>query len=170
MQVISKMVLKTQFFQARLLYIITVLVWRWILKKYFTFFIFAVVAAGVFYLNLPSVDNEDVSQQICEHGVSVISFSSVNCAACDRQKKEIEKVELAMSNNAGFKRVDIAKDFVSADYYQVGIVPTIIVFNDGVEVERLTGVQSSEYLSEIINREMLKQKPCVKGEKNVCKC
>lgn len=144
------------------------------MKSYFPFFIFAVIAAGVIYLNFPSDGAEEIPEQLCDHGVSVISFSSPNCTACDRQKKELEKVEITMSNDAGFKRVDISKDSVSADYYQVGMVPTIIVTNDGVEVERLSGIQNSDHIEEIINREMIKGGHCrngiSKGVKNGCKC
>lgn len=144
------------------------------MKSYFTFFIFAVIAAGVIYLNFPSDEGEDVALESCEHGVSVISFSSPNCTACDRQKKELEKVERSMSVDAGFKRVDITKDLVSADHYQVGMVPTIIVTNDGVEVERLSGIQNSDHIGEIINREVIKGGHCRNGiskeVKNGCKC
>jgi len=144
------------------------------LKKFFTFFAFTVIAAGVFYLNFEGRDSKEVVEIQCEHGISVISFSSPNCTACDRQKKEIEKVERSMSVDAGFKTVDISKDLVSADFYQVGIVPTIIVTNDGVEVERLSGIQNSDHIEEVINREMIKGGHCrngiSKGVKNGCKC
>jgi thioredoxin-like negative regulator of GroEL len=144
------------------------------LKKFFTFFAFAVLLAGVVYINFQNTESKEVVEIQCEHGVSVISFSSPNCTACERQKKELEKVELSMSSDAGFTKVDITKDLVSADHYQIGIVPTIIVVNDGLEVERLSGIQYSDHIEEIINREIMKGGQCrngnSKGVKNGCKC
>jgi thioredoxin 1 len=82
-------------------------------------------------------------------GMRCVKFFSPTCVPC----KMLDNV-LKTLDDVGVSRVyavDITKNPEIVIKYGVRGVPTVIVFNDGVETGRKVGFQKKEVLLEIIN-------------------
>jgi thioredoxin 1 len=76
-------------------------------------------------------------------GVILVDFYADWCRPCKMQGPILEEIAFENSNMKIAKlNVDYAKD-ISAEYGIRGI-PCLIIYKDGVEMERLVGLQSKE--------------------------
>ena len=78
--------------------------------------------------------NEEVSS-----GIVLVDFYGKWCGPCKRLGPTLEKVANSMSGRAKIVKVDIDKSRNLAQSYQVEGVPTMILFKNGKEVDRLVG-------------------------------
>lgn len=140
------------------------------LKRLFTAVILgAALTAGYIYMNdvrpartgVPSV--EVFEPDGFTGNISVISFSSPYCAACKKQKQELETLQSELSGEAVFKMVDVTKDRQTPGYYGVSSVPTILITYKGMEVGRFSGLQKAESLESEIKKQIEKHRYCEDG-------
>lgn len=80
----------------------------------------------------------------------ILKFTARWCPPCQQMKPVIE----AASEKTGVPvtEIDIDVDKTAPDKYRVRGIPTLILEKDGVEVERIVGVKSEEFLIEAINK------------------
>lgn len=140
-------------------------------KNILTFSVFLILAGSVFVLNMNKVDSSDkkiVSQEVYHFqstsgNISVLSFSSPHCSACTKQKKEVEIVQSELSGEAAFKIIDVTRDAQTPNYYDVAVVPTILITYKGMEVGRFTGIHKAGELENEIKKQIEKHKYCENG-------
>lgn len=129
----------------------------------------AFLTAGFIYINNVEYEKpEKPSSEIFQldgvtGNISVISFSSPYCAACKKQKHELETLQPELSGEAVFKMIDVTKDRQTPGYYGVSSVPTILITYKGMEVSRLSGLQKAESLESEIKKQIEKHRYCEDG-------
>lgn len=130
----------------------------------------AALTAGFLYLNNNGVQefSENRAVEIFETdgtagNIGVISFSSPYCAACKKQKKEVDLLKSELSDDAVFKMIDVTKDAQTPNYYDVGIVPTILITYKGMEVGRFTGLHKAGDIEGEIRKQIEKHRYCEDG-------
>lgn len=84
------------------------------------------------------VDNKD--------GVVVVDFFATWCGPCKMLSPVYDSVETEMGDKAEFYKVDIDQSMELAERFVVTTVPTVIVFKDGKEMDRLVGFIPKESL------------------------
>ncbi len=84
------------------------------------------------------VDNKD--------GLVVVDFFATWCGPCKMLSPVYDSVETEMGNKAEFYKVDIDQSMELAERFVVTTVPTVIVFKDGKEMDRLVGFIPKENL------------------------
>lgn len=132
----------------------------------------SVLSVGYFYFNNTSRPvQEKKAVEVFEHdgaagNISVISFSSPYCAACKKQKKEVDIVQSELSKEAVFRMIDVTRDAQTPNYYDVAVVPTILITYKGIEVGRFTGLQNAQNLENEIKKQIEKHRYCEDG--SVC--
>lgn len=84
------------------------------------------------------VDNKD--------GLVVVDFFATWCGPCKMLSPVYDSVETEMGNKAEFYKVDIDQSMELAERFVVTTVPTVIVFKDGKEMDRLVGFIPKESL------------------------
>lgn len=136
------------------------------MKRYLHYLLIAVAFIGVVLLNLPD-NHTDVPESVLltddHEELKVISFSSPHCGACKDAKKEFEKIRSEIGSEADFETIDVTKDMMTTDYYNVSIVPTVLITQNGIEIKRLTGSESVKELSLAIKKEIGFPKYCEDG-------
>ncbi len=103
------------------------------------------MAKGLQYLN-----DENFQQEISA-GVTLVDFYADWCGPCRMMEPIIHELADEMSD-VKVAKVDIESAQSTTASFQVTSIPTIIVFKDGVEVERLVGLKDKETLKRTLTR------------------
>ncbi len=79
--------------------------------------------------------------EIIKSGVTLVDFFAEWCGPCRMLSPVIAEVAKELSGKVKFGKLDIDKSHVTARTHQVTSVPTLILFKDGEEVNRLVGLR-----------------------------
>ena len=84
-------------------------------------------------------------------GVTLVDFFAAWCGPCRSLAPIIEEVAEHFKDKAVIAKIDIDSEQKTAAEYQVTSVPTMILFKDGKEVERVIGLRDAEAVTELVN-------------------
>ena len=84
---------------------------------------------------------------------ALVDFWAEWCGPCKVLTPLMENVKTKFSN-VKFENVDIDSQFEIAQKYFVRSVPTVIIEKDGVEVQRMVGVQSELAYTNALNENL----------------
>ena len=86
-------------------------------------------------------------------GTLVEQFEDAKKKINEGKKKElIDEVEKELKGRATIAKLDIDHSSAIAAKFQVTSVPTLILFNDGKEVDRMVGVRDAEAIKSFITK------------------
>lgn len=83
-------------------------------------------------------------------GVSLVDFHAEWCGPCKMLAPILEQVAGEMGDKVVFGKLDIDAQQKTASQFQVTSVPTLILFKDGKEVNRLVGLRDANGIKEFI--------------------
>ncbi|CDZ80431.1 Thioredoxin [Candidatus Rubidus massiliensis] len=86
--------------------------------------------------------NDETFEQFIAEGVSFIDFYADWCGPCRMIAPIIEQLSQHLHGKAKVAKVDIETAQNVASSYQIVSIPTIIIFKDGKEVDRIVGVRT----------------------------
>lgn len=102
--------------------------------------------------------SEEAFDEIINTGkVCVCDFSATWCGPCRMMAPVLEDVSDKYKGKYYFYQIDIDSEEELANKYQISVVPTIIVFNGGVEVGRTSGYMEADELERFINNSIEKE-------------
>ena len=96
--------------------------------------------------------NEDNFENEIKQGATLVDFFAQWCGPCRMLAPIIDEVAADMEGKAKIGKVDIDKEIKVATDYQVTSVPTLILFKDGKEVDRIIGLRDVEAIKEFIQK------------------
>jgi thioredoxin 1 len=96
--------------------------------------------------------NEDNFENEIKTGATLVDFFAQWCGPCRMLAPIIDEVASDMKGKAKIGKVDIDKEIKVATDYQVTSVPTMILFKDGKEVDRIVGLRDADAIKEFINK------------------
>ena len=85
-----------------------------------------------------------------KQGVTLIDFYADWCGPCRMLTPVLEEVAAEMQGKAVFAKLDIDQNQKVAGQYQVTSVPTLVLFKDGKEVNRLVGLRDAEAIKHFV--------------------
>jgi len=85
-------------------------------------------------------------KQLTGKGVTLVDFWATWCGPCVRQGPIVEDIAKQYLGRATVGKLDVDANRDTAGQFGVRSIPTLIVFRDGKEVQRLVGLQSEETL------------------------
>ena len=83
-------------------------------------------------------------------GLTLVDFYADWCGPCRMVAPIVEDLSNTMSD-VNFTKVDVDKEQELASLFGVRSIPTLILFKDGVEVERIVGFSPKQKLESLIN-------------------
>ena len=90
--------------------------------------------------------NDDNFNASTAEGVIMIDFWASWCGPCQRQGQIINEMIDTLPEGAKIAKVNVDESKGLAEKFKISGIPAWIVFQDGKEVERLTGLQTAEQL------------------------
>lgn len=84
----------------------------------------------------------------------LVDFTADWCGPCQMMKPILEKVKDEMGDKVKIVRVDIDKESTFAAQLMVQSVPTLMIFKDGEQVWRESGILQPQDLVRILEHEM----------------
>ena len=83
-------------------------------------------------------------------GVTLVDFYADWCGPCRTLAPILEQVSKEVEGKASIAKVNIDTEQKTASQFQITSVPTMILFKDGKEVNRLVGMKDAAALKEFI--------------------
>jgi thioredoxin 1 len=88
---------------------------------------------------------------------TVYYFTADWCQPCKRTRPIVEELNREQKN-AGFQIIDVDDNEDLVKTFNIGSVPTFILFDNDIEKKRIIGGQTKKQLEEFINYEEVVQK------------
>jgi thioredoxin 1 len=109
---------------------------------------------GASALEVRVIKSEQELEKQKERGITLIDFCAPWYAPCSLQEPIIQQLAVEFQENAliGSMNIDESRDVAM----RLGIqsIPTLIIFKNGIEIQRFVGLQPESVLSEAL-RELL---------------
>ena len=91
-------------------------------------------------------------QQQTKNKVVLVDFWATWCAPCRMMAPVLNDVASQLSGNSHVGKVDIEKYQSLAQKFKVKSIPTLILFKNGVEINRFVGIKSKDFLLQQIQK------------------
>lgn len=82
----------------------------------------------------------------------LVDFFAEWCGPCKAMKPILEELKSMKGDKARIVKVDVDKHKEIAAYYQIQSVPTLMVFKDGKQLWRQSGVMRAHELSAVLSQ------------------
>lgn len=96
-------------------------------------------------------DDNFQSEVLDSSGVVMVDFHAIWCGPCKMAAPIIAELSEEYEGKCKIGKLDVDENQEVARKYGVQSIPTIIIFKDGEEVDRLVGFQGKEALKEHID-------------------
>lgn len=103
--------------------------------------------------HLKSVKDDNFAGSVAT-GYSLVDFYADWCGPCRMLTPILESLAKEMANQLAFLQIDIGINEETASKYGITMVPTLILFKDGQEIDRLTGLQDEKKLKKFLSEKM----------------
>ncbi|NNM44285.1 MAG: thioredoxin [Chlamydiae bacterium] len=94
---------------------------------------------------------EDTFNNDIKSGLTLVDFYADWCGPCRMLTPVLEKVSKDMHGTVKVLKLDIDNAQKIASSFQVTSVPTLILFKDGKEVDRIVGLRDADSIKEFIS-------------------
>ena len=99
------------------------------------------------------VNEDNFESEVLESEIPVLAdFYSDSCVPCKRLSPVLAEIEEELSDSLRVVKININFDSALAEKYEVLSAPTLILFKDGNEAQRLSGAVKKADILELINK------------------
>ncbi|MFH0865320.1 MAG: thioredoxin [Bacteroidota bacterium] len=98
--------------------------------------------------------NDNNFEEKISNGVVLVDFWATWCKPCLMQAPILEEVNREMGGKVTIAKLDIDKNKVTTNRYGVMNIPTMLLFNNGKQVNQFVGLTKKEILIKAINNEL----------------
>lgn len=103
--------------------------------------------------NLKHLNDETFESGIAS-GVALVDFSAEWCGPCRMLEPIINELADDFNGRATIAKVDIDSSQTVTGNAGITTVPTVVIFKDGKEVERFSGVRDKEAITSLVEAQL----------------
>jgi thioredoxin 1 len=104
-------------------------------------------------LNYPvTVTDENFEKFVNSHPLVVVDFWAEWCMPCRMIAPIIENLASEYAGKAVFGKLNVDENPKTAAIYRVSSIPTLILFKNGIETERIIGLVPKNHIEAIIEK------------------
>ena len=100
------------------------------------------------------ITDANFNETLKNNKVALIDFWAGWCGPCRALAPTVEELARDYSGKVLVGKLDVDENPKTAECYQVYSIPTLIVFKDGSEVERLVGVCAKKNIEGVIQKHL----------------
>jgi thioredoxin 1 len=100
------------------------------------------------------VTDANFEETLKTNKVALIDFWAGWCGPCRALAPTIEELARDLSGKVLVGKLDVDENSKTAERFQVYSIPTLIVFKDGCEVDRLVGVCSKNKIEDVLQKHL----------------
>jgi thioredoxin 1 len=93
---------------------------------------------------------DDSFKKEISKGITLVDFHAEWCGPCRMLGPILDKIALDVKGKAFIAKVDIDSAQQTAAEFQITSVPTLILFKDGQEINRLVGLRNEEAVKKFV--------------------
>ena len=93
-------------------------------------------------------------EEVTNNGVSLVDFWAPWCGPCLQMAPAFEEAALAMPLQAQFVKVNTDEQQALGAQYGIQSIPTLIVFKNGKEFDRVSGALSADRLQSWVRQSL----------------
>tara|TARA_B100000073_G_C23631747_1_gene532852 strand:- start:200 stop:511 length:312 start_codon:yes stop_codon:yes gene_type:complete len=97
------------------------------------------------------VSDKTLENTLKENKVVLVDFWAEWCGPCRMLGPTIEELEKDFKEKAVIGKLNVTDNPQSSSKYSVRSIPTVIIYKDGKEVERLVGIRDKTFYTDKIN-------------------
>jgi len=97
------------------------------------------------------VNDSTVTQTLKDNKVVLLDFWAEWCGPCRVLGPTIEELETDFKGKAFVGKLNVTDNPNTSSQYSVRSIPTVIIYKNGEEVERLVGVRDKTFYKDKIN-------------------
>lgn len=101
---------------------------------------------------MKNIDENDFNELIKKNTLVLVEFGAEWCAPCKKMKPFLEELENEFKGEVEVYFLDISKSQAKAMEYEILSIPQILIFKDGVLVEKVLGEQKKENFKKIVEK------------------
>ncbi len=83
---------------------------------------------------------DDNLKEEVETGVVIVDFWAPWCGPCRKLAPVLEEAAAELGDKVKVCKINTDDNIISAQYYGISALPTVLVFKDGEPVERMVGL------------------------------
>ena len=95
--------------------------------------------------------SDDNFDDTIKSGVSLVDFWAEWCGPCKMQGPIIDEIASEMGDKFNICKLDTDKNIEIAQKYEITSIPSIILFKNGKQIEKVIGLQPKERLLELLH-------------------
>lgn len=103
-------------------------------------------------MELLHLNDELFDKEIKKDKLVLVDFFATWCGPCRMQTPILERVKEQLGESVDIYKLDVDECSYIAKNYGVMSIPTLILFKNGVEVDRNVGLLSQEQVVEFLER------------------
>ena len=100
------------------------------------------------------VTDADFDETLKNNKVALIDFWAAWCGPCIALAPTIEELAQEYAGKVLVGKLDVDKNSKTAERFHVFSIPTLIVFKDGCEVERLVGLCAKSRIESVLQKHL----------------
>ena len=99
------------------------------------------------------VNEDNFETEVLMSEIPVLAdFYSDSCVPCKRLSPVLAEIEEELTDSLRVVKININFDIALAEKYEVLSAPTLVLFKNGTEVQRLSGAVKKADIIELINK------------------
>lgn len=100
------------------------------------------------------LDDASFQQEIASDGLTFVDFWAPWCAPCRIVAPAIERLAERYAGRVRFAKLNVDAAPQTAAAYQIGSIPTLAIFRDGVPVTGVAGAAPEQFLADMIEEQL----------------